>query len=75
MPLLALMVELHVPASGAENILPISLHRLQARASVRTTPILARVSVSRNVPWLIDCAAGLSASFHSKDNVKWFIYT
>ncbi len=75
MPLLALMVELHVPASGAENILPISLHRLQARASVCATPMWARVSIPGNVPRLIHCTADLSASFHSKDNVKWFIYT
>ncbi len=75
MSLLALMIQLHIPSCRAENVLPVSLHRFHAGASVCAATMRAGVSVSRNVPRLVHSAAGLSASFHSKEDAKWFIYT
>jgi hypothetical protein len=75
MPFLALVIQFNIPTSWAEDIFPVGLHGLQARSSVRTTPMRPRVSVSGDIPWLIDRSAGLSTSFHLENKTLSGLYT
>ena len=75
MPLLALVVELHISAGRTKDVFPISLQRLQTGPRIGPPSIRPGIPVAGNVPGLIDRAAGLCASLHSKDDLMWFIYT